>query len=294
MAASQALLVERVLAGKALAGKSRTLLAGLGAQLQRASDLAPIARCRESRPTGFSQLDRLLAGGLPKGAVVELVGRRSSGRFSVALATLAATTSSGEPAAFVDLDDHFDPHAAADAGADLERVLLVRPHRVKQALAAAEMLLSTGFPLVVADLGFSPRGARYVPDAAWVRLARSAQASGASLLLLAPWRMSGIAADTVLSAPSARPTWEGRGCQPRLLSGLAARFHVEKLGHATPDRSTEITLRVPDALPDLAPSLIPSLRTGQALRSEAAKALTRDPRHSSERVKENQCGCLPA
>src|SRR5262249_57803609 len=100
----------------------------------------------------------------------------------------------------------------------LERVLLVRPHRVKQALAASEMLLSAGFPLVVADLGFSPRGTRSVPDAAWVRLARSAQASGASLLLLSPWRVSGIAAQALRRAPAAHPVWEGRGTEPRLLS----------------------------------------------------------------------------
>jgi hypothetical protein len=284
MAASHALVLERILEGKGLAGKSRTLLAGLGAQLQRASDLAPAARHRESRPTGFSQLDRLLAGGLPRGAVVELVGRRTSGRFSVGLAALAATTSAGEPAALVDLGDHFDPQAAADAGADLERVLLVRPHRVKQALAASEMLLSTGFPLVVADLGFSPRGTRYLPDATWVRLARSAQANGASLLLLAPWRVSCIAADTVLSAPAARPAWEGRGRQPRLLSGLSARFTLEKLGHATPDRSADLVLRAPDALPG---SAVPP-------RNETMRNLTRDPRHSGKGTEESQRGCLSA
>jgi hypothetical protein len=279
---AHALVLDRLLAGKGLPEKSRALLTGLGARLQRACDLDPAAAPGAVRPTGFSQLDRLLAGGLPRGAVLELTGRRTSGRFSVAFAALAATTSAGEPAAFVDLGDHFDPQAAADAGADLERVLLVRPYRVKQALAASEMLLAAGFPLVVADLGFSPRGTRYIPDAAWVRLARSAQATGASLLLLSPWRVSGIAAEAVVTAPAGRPVWEGSGREPRLLSALAARFHLEKLGHATPDASAEVTLRPADALP-----VVRSRETENGKRETSASArarLTRDPRQAGDPV----------
>src|SRR5262249_32609756 len=120
MSASHALVLDRLLAGRDLPEKSRALLTGLGTRLQRACDLDPAAAQGTARPTGFSQLDRLLAGGLPRGAVLELTGRRTSGRFSVAFAALAATTSSGEPAAFVDLGDHFDVEAAAEAGADLE------------------------------------------------------------------------------------------------------------------------------------------------------------------------------
>ena len=41
-------------------------------------------------PTRIEGLDRLLGGGLPRGALVEMSGRASSGRFSVALSALAA------------------------------------------------------------------------------------------------------------------------------------------------------------------------------------------------------------
>ena len=47
-------------------------------------------------PTGIDPLDRLISGGLPRGRLTELVGRRSSGRFSIVLAALASATSAGE------------------------------------------------------------------------------------------------------------------------------------------------------------------------------------------------------
>src|SRR5215207_3971978 len=81
--------------------------------------------------TAVPALDRLLDGGLPRGQLVELVGSRTSGRFSTLLAVLAAATSVGEAAALVDLGDGLDPDAALGAGVDLERLLWARPARLK-------------------------------------------------------------------------------------------------------------------------------------------------------------------
>ena len=128
-------------------------------------------------------LDRLLCGGLPRGGFVELSGRRSCGRFSIGIAALASATSSGEAAALVDLGSHLDPQAAEAAGVELERLLWVRPEKLKDAVASAEMLLSAGFPLVVLDLGLAPVRGRFTPDAAWVRLERAARSRNAALLL---------------------------------------------------------------------------------------------------------------
>ena len=117
--------------------------------------------------------------------LIELSGRRSCGRFSIGIAALASATSSGEAAALVDLGSHLDPQSAEAAGVDLTRLLWVRPRKLKEAVASAEMLLATGFPLVVVDLGLPPVRGRFVPDAAWVRLTRAAHAHKAALLLLA-------------------------------------------------------------------------------------------------------------
>ena len=274
MGASPALALERLLESEGFARKpGGALLSGLGARLYRASELSSHAVERAALPTAVPVLDRLLDGGLPKGSLVELAGRRSSGRFSLGLAALAAATSTGQPAALVDLGDHLDPQSAELAGVDLERLLWARPRSAKEALAAAEMLVAVGFPLVVADLGLCPR-TRWIPDAAWLRLSRAAQAQGSTLLLSTPWRASGIAAVAVVSAAGARPVWQGRGATPRLLAGLSSRLTLERLGRVTPGASAPLSLSAAEAFP------------GRPERgSESAPPpLLRDPRNSRKAV----------
>jgi recA bacterial DNA recombination protein len=225
-----ALAIEQILEGSGLERKAaaRDLLTGLGAKLTRASDLAAPGAARDLLATKVPALDGLLSGGLPRGALVEVTGRRSCGRFSIGISSLAAATSAGEAAALVDLGGHLDPQSAEDAGVDLSRVLWVRPSKLKEAVASAEMLLSAGFPLVVVDLGLPPVRGRYVPDAAWVRLTRAARDRRAALLLLSPYRVSGIAAGAAVAADAARPIWRGAGKSPRLLEGIASRLTLQK------------------------------------------------------------------
>jgi RecA/RadA recombinase len=77
-------------------------------------------------PTGLASLDRILEGGVPRGALSEIAGARSSGRTSVLLALLASAIGSGELAALVDPLDRLDPTSAAAAGVETSRVLWVR------------------------------------------------------------------------------------------------------------------------------------------------------------------------
>jgi hypothetical protein len=264
MHASQALALEAILEK------------GLGARISIASDLRPRGQSQERLATGVEPLDRLLPGGLPKGKLIELAGRRSSGRFSIGLSALASVTSSGEPAALVDLGEHLDPRGAADSGVDLELLLWVRPRRVKEALASAEMLLNAGFPLVVADFGLSAGGARFVPDAAWIRLARAVEAQGSSLLLLTPYRLSGIAADAVLATAASHPLWQGAGKSPRLLTGLSSRLTLQKLARVTPATTRELRLSVPDSFP-LLPPLPPGEGRGEGKTTVTPFAFHRAP-----------------
>lgn len=245
MRAHQSLALERFLDGGESAKKPASLLQGLGAKLVRASDL-PAHRSGLAKGASDHFLESLLVE-LPAQTLIEVVGRRCSGRFSIGLAAMACSTASGESTALVDLGDHFDPDAAEKAGVVLERVLWVRPRRVQEALAAVEMLLGAGFRLVVADLGLAPRGGRFVPDAAWMRLQRAARDRAATLFLLVPYRLSGIAADAVISA-SARPLWRGGAKAPYLLAGVASHVTLEKLGHETPGRSVSMRLSVSEAI----------------------------------------------
>ncbi len=182
--------------------------------------------------TASAGFDRLLEGGLDRGAMVELIGRRSSGRFSLVLTVLAAATGAGEPAALVDLGDALDPQDAAAAGVELERLLWVRPRHLKEVLASAEAILQSGMPLVVLDLGMPPvPGGRGV-EASWLRLARAARAHSAALLISSPYRVSGTAARAVLEARRPRAAWAGRGASPRLLTGVAAELELIKCRQA--------------------------------------------------------------
>jgi len=183
---------------------------------------------REPLPTAWPAFDRLLAGGLPRGKLSELHGGRSSGRFSAVLAALAAATGVGEAAALVDLGDGLDPAAAQAMGVDLERLLCVRPQSVQRALAAAEMLIGGGFPLVVVELGSPPLAGGRGAEPAWLRLARAAQAQGTALLVSSPYRVSGTAAAAVLAAGRARAAWHGEAGGPRLLQGISSRLALTK------------------------------------------------------------------
>lgn len=184
--------------------------------------------------TTVPRLDALLHGGLARGKLIELTGRRSSGRFSAVLATLASATSCGEAAALIDLGDHFDPQAAETAGVELPRLLWVRPEKLKDAVSSAEMAISTGFQLVVVDLGMHPVRGRRVPEAAWVRLARAAEAHGSAVLVSSPYAVSRTASDAVVAAANARPLWQGTRLTPRLLAGTTARITLEKHRHIRP------------------------------------------------------------
>src|SRR5207253_2112162 len=191
-------------------------LTGSGAKLLRAADL-PVAspQATSSLLRTLPALDAIFSGGLPDRRLIELVGRRSAGRFSIALAALACATARGDAAALVDLGDHLDPQAAQAAGVDLSRLLWVRPRRVKDALAAAEILVSTGFRLILAEMGLAPRGAAgrgAVEGIAARRVAPSSAAtprSAATRELLCPCARLSPCAGPVVSCRSF--LWR-RGC----------------------------------------------------------------------------------
>ena len=196
-----------------------------GRQLADRRRRAPL---EETLPTACPELDRLLAGGLGRGAMVEMVGRGTSGRFSLVLAVLAAATGCGEAAALVDLGDSFDPQGAEAAGVGLDRLLWARPRTTREALASAEAILASGIPLLVLDLGFPPIPWGRGIEAAWLRLARRAQIQRVALLVASPYRVSGTAAQQVIEVQGARPRWSGAGMAPRLLTGLDTRLALRK------------------------------------------------------------------
>jgi hypothetical protein len=239
----------------ALDAAPRRSLEGWAHRLSSARDLL---RRRESVhreppfPTGIAALDARLQGGVDRGAVTEFFGQRSCGRCAVVLSLVAGATHAGEAVALVDLGDGLDLPAALAAGCDFARLLWIRPERLRDALAAAEIALGGGFPLVVLDAGPPPmrgvgkieasaRGASEVSevpgarggsgratDGAWMRLQRAAEAHRAAFVLSVPYRTSGPAASHVVRLLPGPGRWLGQGLEPRLLDGIDLRFAVEK------------------------------------------------------------------
>ena len=199
-------------------------------------------------PTTIDGLDDLLTGGLYRGQMIELVGYRSSGRFSTVLSLLAATTMAGEAAALIDLGNNLDPQQAALSGVDLQRLLWIRPQRLKDVLASAEALLAGGFPLVVIDLGTPPVPGGRGGEASWLRLARAALSHEAIVFVSSPYRVSGTAATGVVKATQGRPLWTNRRQTPRLLTGLTSKLSLEKLRGQCGGRSSTLHLTTHEAL----------------------------------------------
>ena len=89
--------------------------------------LTPVAKTiREVMATGVAAVDEVLEGGLPVGAVTEMIGAECSGRTALALSFVAGVTRAERVCAWVDVSDALSPESAAAAGVDLKRMLWVR------------------------------------------------------------------------------------------------------------------------------------------------------------------------
>jgi recombination protein RecA len=94
-------------------------------------------------PTGIIALDDVL-GGLPRGALTELLGAPTSGMTTLALTAIAHTQATGALAAFIDVGGTFDSAYAAACGVDLSGLLLARPTSAPDVLELVEALVASG------------------------------------------------------------------------------------------------------------------------------------------------------
>jgi hypothetical protein len=200
--------------------------------------------------SGVREIDAL-SGGLPRGCLTEICGPASSGRTSVLLAALAAATGRQEVCALVDISDAFNPHSAAAAGVNFEKMLWVRcgrlqkqssPQRhrntekiekierpVEQGLRVVDLLLqSGGFGLVIIDLGDTPlKMARRIPLASWFRFQRAVEHTATVLFVVSQVPCAQTCASLLLkvsgkklSAPSCQLSVETSPAHAQLLDGI--------------------------------------------------------------------------
>ncbi|HJQ84652.1 MAG TPA: hypothetical protein VKA21_11275 [Candidatus Binatia bacterium] len=180
--------------------------------------------------SGLDALDDALGGGLPRGRITELAGARSTGRTGLACAIAASATRAGETIGWVDAHDTLDPEGAAAAGIVLARTLWVRPRTPADGLRAAEVVLGAGgFGLVVLDLDV-PRGAAIL----WPRLARVAERTGSTLLVITLHRTAGTFAAVGLELTGRRACWSGGPGRLALLDAISSRVTIarNRLGRA--------------------------------------------------------------
>jgi len=138
-------------------------------------------------PSGISQLDALLDGGLPKSALTELVSSHASaGSGLVMHALLRKAAGRRQWVALLDGNDSFDPTAFENAA--LSRLLWVRCENATQALKAADFLLRDGnLSLAILDLRVNPaRQLQKIPASSWYRLQRCLEPRATALLVLTP------------------------------------------------------------------------------------------------------------
>ena len=196
---------------------------------------------------GVAEVDAVLGGGLPLGAITELTGSHSSGRTTLALATLAKVTQQGESCAYIDVSDALDPLSAAALGVDLRRLLWVRIgsccgngrsgyepcawSRLDHALRATDLLLSTGgFRAIVLDMGdVPPEQARRVPLATWYRFRLQAEKSRTLFLLMTCVACANSCAAVSLHCRQGTVDWRaGGGEQSVAARRVALRVSVER------------------------------------------------------------------
>ena len=211
------------------------------AELRRLTGAREPASPDALAPSGIAAVDEVLGGGWPRGRMVEIIGRRSSGRTSLGLGTLAAATRRGEVVALIDVDGMLDARSAEAQGIDLGRLLWVRSGDGARGIRAADLVLrADGFGVVVLDVGESaPR----VPDAMWLRLGRAAERSHAALMVVSPLRAAGAFAAITVETSSPVPRLDGGGPSPRVLRAVESCVAVVRSKLGRPGGASQITFR---------------------------------------------------
>jgi hypothetical protein len=135
-------------------------------------------------PTGLPQIDGLLEGGLPKGAITELVRDDKMAGSGLVLSSILRHAQH-QWVGLIDGRDCFDP---TSLDFQLSRLIWVRCQDAVDALKAADLLLRDGnLPLVLLDLGFNPLPQlRRTPSTMWYRLQRLIEHKSTALLVITP------------------------------------------------------------------------------------------------------------
>ncbi len=187
--------------------------------------------------TSLSFLDQVIGGGLPKGAITELISSQiSAGSASLIHALLEAAKRDRYFVALIDGRDSFDPSISAGLGnAHLSNLLWVRCSKALEAVKAADLLLRDGnFPLVILDLVLNPpEELRKIPQTSWYRLQRLVESAPTACLVLTRQGMvSSAQLKIVLESSWSLESFEMEAALPRVRIRVQ-RSHLHRQERAT-------------------------------------------------------------
>jgi hypothetical protein len=138
--------------------------------------------------TDLAFLDQTIGGGLPKGAITELISPQiSAGSASLIHILLQSGQRNHYFVALIDGSDSFDPSALAGVGnVRLPHLLWVRCTKALDAIKATDLLLRDGnFPLVIVDLILNPPAElSKIPATTWYRLQRLVESAPTACLVM--------------------------------------------------------------------------------------------------------------
>jgi recombination protein RecA len=201
--------------------------------------------------TGIRPLDQAL-GGLPRGGLVEMIGFPSAGATTLALKAVAEAQRHGQ-VAYIDLSHTFDADFAARCGVTLERLILVRPHSLRQAGVILRDLLGLGgLDLVVFDAYTEPPGAIQSSLSRSGQLFSTLARSSSALLFLVSPRKQTAALKSVLAFPHTavrlvvkKEEWLYRGPD---IGGYRALILITKDRQGPAGQQIAVTIRLDDAI----------------------------------------------
>jgi hypothetical protein len=144
--------------------------------------------------TGLPFLEEPIGGGLPHGAITELISPgTSAGSASLIHALVRCAYRDNYFLALIDGRDSLDPCGLDNTS--LQHLLWVRCRKASEAVKAADLLLRDGnFPLVIVDLVVNaPEELRKIPQTNWYRLQRLVEVLPTACLVLTRYEMVGSA-----------------------------------------------------------------------------------------------------
>jgi len=209
--------------------------------------VGPAPACGETGVRRSPHYSRLLGpAGLPKGRLVEIFGMRSSGKTALAFAALAECTQAGELGAYVDCSGSLYAPAAAAAGIDLQRLIVVRPRAGSDARRAIDALVRGGAcATVVLDCADA---ARLLETHHCARLVAQAEKTGTTLVVISSGNLPAVASFAALRlrARGLTPLWQSGSDGGARLMGCAAAVEVAKARLVVASHAAEFALLLPD------------------------------------------------